>query len=175
MPGVILFLNSCKVNTPDDFFAGKTEDAFFVEFEPDISFPVPNNEDSIDINQDSEYEFFFETVAVPGRTGFYTLPAVKATQDLHILISGLDNMPAALSYGDIINNSGKWVTVDTLMALYYYKYITPDYSQLIGFWNNQQDKYLGIRYKNKLGWIRMSTTPGFRIKESGLVLNADSP
>lgn len=166
--GISLLLNSCKDKTSDDFFAGKTDDVFLINFEPDISFPSPNNEDSIDINQDSKYEFFFETLAIAGQTGFITLPAIKATQDLNILITGENDMPAALSSGDIISNSGKWCTTDTLIAMYYYKYISQYYSELIGFWNNKTDKYLGIRYKNKLGWIKISTSQGYLIKEIGL-------
>lgn len=168
MLGISLFLSSCKDKTSDNFFAGKIDDVFFVDFEPDKSFPPPNNKDSIDINQDPKYEFFFETVVVAGQTGFFTLPVMRATQDLNILISGKDNMPSALPLGEIINNSGTWVKTDTLMALYYYKYITPEYDQLIGFWENQKDKYLGIKYKNKLGWIKISTTPGYWIKEIAL-------
>jgi hypothetical protein len=90
------------------------------------------------------------------------------TSDLNILIAGNDNMPAALSSGETLSNSGKWNTTETVMRLYYFEYVSPNYYKTIGYWKDQQDKYLGIKYKNKLGWIKISTTPGFIIKEIGL-------
>ena len=164
---ISILLNSCKDNTSAAFYAGKTDDVLFIDFEPDIAFPPGNNIDSIDINQDSKYELFFETKDVPGATGFVTVPAVRATQDLNILIGGDHNMPKALSNGEIISSSDKWCTNDTLLLLSYcegsYGHCT-----IIGYWANQQNKYLGFKYKNKLGWIKMSTNQILILKEFGI-------
>jgi hypothetical protein len=163
--GFSLIVSSCIEKNHDDFFAGKTDDVYFIDFEPDRSFPLPNTKDSIDINQDLKFEFFFETLAIAGRTGFFTIPAVKATQDFNIITSGAYNMPSVLNSGDIINNSRNWYSTDSLKALYYYKSITPEHSELIGYWKDQQDKYLGFRYQGKFGWIKISTSQGYIIKE----------
>jgi hypothetical protein len=165
--GISLLFNSCKKKS-DAFFAGKTDGVIYTDLEPGISFPSSNHKDSLDINQDSQYEFYFETKAVPSLSGYITLPAVKTTKDLSFLVTGEDSMPAALSSGEIISLPDKWCKTDTTMLLYYYRYITHDYSDTIGYWNKQKDKYLGFKYKNKLGWIKMSTTPGFIIQEIGL-------
>jgi hypothetical protein len=157
--GIGLLLNSCNDKKSDDFFAGKTSNIFYLDIEPDIILPIGENKDSIDINQDSNYDLFFETKAIPGRHGFFSFPAVKATQDLNILIAGENNMPQALSNGDLIRQSDKWFANDSLLLLYDCEYYgSNEYCTIIGFWADQEDKYLGFRYKNKLGWIKMTTT-----------------
>jgi hypothetical protein len=157
--GLILLFPTCKDKTSDDFFAGKTSDIIYLDIEPDIVFPIGESKDSIDINQDSNYDLVFETKAIAGRHGFFSFPAVKATQDLNILISNENNMPKALSKGEIISNSDKWCINDSLLLLYYCEYYgSNENCTTIGFWADQQDKYLGFKYKNKLGWIKITTS-----------------
>jgi hypothetical protein len=165
---IILSCYSCKDKTLDDFFAGKTDGVIFIDFDPDINFTWPKMKDSIDIDQDSKYEIFFEVIpfAIQG-VGFIFSPAIRSTSNLNIILDNYDNMPVVLSSGDFINNSEKWSTADTLIRLYYFENLSSGY-RTIGHWKDHQDKYLGIKYKNKLGWIKISTAPEFLIKEIGL-------
>lgn len=164
---IILLCYSCE-DKFHNFFAGKTDDVIFTDLDPNINFPYPKMRDSIDIDNDSKYDIYFELVPFATQTGFIVLPAVRSTSNLNILLDSEDNMPVALSSGEIIDNSKKWSTPDTLLRLYYFKQQSQDYYITIGHWKDQQDKYLGIKYKNKLGWLKISTTPGYQIKEMGL-------
>jgi hypothetical protein len=165
---IVFSCYSCKDKTSDNFFAGKTDDVIFIDFDPDIDFTWPKMKDSIDLDQDSKHDLFFEVLpfAIQG-VGFITSSAIRSTSNLNILLDKNDNMPVALSYGDFFNNSEKWSMADTLIKLYYFENVSSGY-RTIGHWKDQQDKYLGIKYKNKLGWIKISTAPGFLIKEIGL-------
>jgi hypothetical protein len=150
----LMIVNACNKNSSDDFFAGKTEDIYYLSFNPELSLPQGNNKDSIDLNGDSVYELMFETLGIAGETGFFTLPAVRATKDLNILLGGEKHMPKALDKGATFNRSENWSKTDTLLALYYYPGL---HSEPIGYWKDQQDKYLGFKYKNKLGWVKITT------------------
>jgi hypothetical protein len=162
--GISLLLNSCNDKASDDIFAGKTDHAFFIDLNPDIDLTYPKMKDSIDIDQDSLYEIFLELLPFPLSTGYTTLPAIRSTSNLNILLAD-DNMPDALSLGDFIDNSAKWSKSDTLIRLVNIERISQNDYRTYGHWIHQQDKYLGIKYKNRLGWIKISTSPSYIIKE----------
>jgi len=164
--GLYLIIHSCKDNSSDEFFAGKTENVYYSKFNPELTFPIGVYKDSIDLYSDSKYELIFETIADAGETGFYILPAVRGTKDLNILLEGEKNMPKALSKGDIICTCDKWSLTDSLLALYYYEYSAPHTYVTIGYWKDQKDKYLGFKYKNKLGWIMITTTVNAQLNQS---------
>lgn len=165
--GISLLVNSCNDKVSNDFFAGKTDHVFFIDINPDIDFTYPKMKDSIDIDQDSQYEIFFELFPFALSTGYTTLPAIRSTSNLNILFAD-DNMPDALSFGDFIDNSANWSKADTLIRLINIERVSQNNHRTIGHWINQQDKYLGIKYKKRLGWIKISTSHGFIIKEIAL-------
>jgi hypothetical protein len=159
---ICTMMHSCKIKSSDVFFAGKTENVYYLKFNPELSLPQGNNKDSIDLYGDLKYELMFETFGVAGETGFFTLPAVRGTKDLNILLDCEKNMPKALSKGQIISIYDNWSSTDSLLALYYYPSL---HSDPIGYWKDQTNKYLGFKYKNKLGWIMITTTVNAQLNQ----------
>lgn len=64
--------------------------------------------------------------------------------------------PIALSYGDTIRVEDIWSSGKLTLESYWQSY-PPGHSGRNGYWQGVEDKYIGIKYNNQLGWIKLDT------------------
>ena len=148
---------SCEKGDVQDVFAGKKDNLYYFDLKPDIEITSLNPSYSININNDLVIDFIFGQVSVPTSSGFMSVPTIKNTKNFQIMISEIDNLPEALEYNEPIKLSNNWSNVnDTLFLLVDHKEGPGGSYPLYGSWLNTENKYLGIKLNNKLGWIKMS-------------------
>jgi hypothetical protein len=167
---IILFLIvSCEPNK-DEIGAGIIDkNVVYNGLSPAMQITNPGK-DSIDFNNDSQYDIVFYKSAVPLLTGFGIITEFLKKVNLQIAIDN-NGYPACLDYKDVINHSTKWSESNqALLVLQSYKCNSYDCPS-IGNFTNVTDKYLAFKMGDYLGWIQLDNSAGGELKIKGYAIS----
>jgi hypothetical protein len=147
---------ACNPEENDLVIIGKyTDNLHVVKIEPNIVIPCsPDGSDSIDLNADNNYDIKFIKARVPLWTGYAYATSLGFTNGVQIALSVINNYPDSLNVGMQINNDLFWTqsSSDTLVLASYAK---SSHSNPIGNYRYVTDKYLGFKFDNRFGWIKL--------------------
>jgi|GEM_PF-5274919 len=118
-------------------------------------------QDSIDVDNDSHYDFVFFKSPKALLSGFGIITEILKKSDIQIFMDTDNKYPACLNYNDAINSSSKWSENAQK------KYILQSYECgsndcfLIGNFISVTNKYLAFRIGDNFGWILLdNVVPG---------------
>ena len=132
---VILTIGSCEKEKAIEVFAGRTENMRYHNFEPDINIsPRLNPKDSVDLNNDGNYDLGFVYKAVPMPTGFASVLVVQPKNNVQIIISEVDQLPDTLNFGDPIAGKNNWSKIDTDVVFVSSKKLAENIFVPVGSW-----------------------------------------
>ena len=110
--------------------------------------------DSIDLNGDSIYDLIFEKTPIPLTTGFGLETKITKKDGIQIVLSIINNYPDNLSYLDKLNPQVNW-SDNIKGTLILQSYLKRDESKVIGNFVFDEIKYIGVKIKNRYGWVKI--------------------
>jgi hypothetical protein len=115
-------------------------------------------DDSIDFNLDNIYDIKFHLEGYSGFGGSihsYYLSIITLNSNAYILTDTI--YPKVLSNGDTISNQIDWKSGD-LLLLGSSEGCCPPTGEMYysGNWKDQTEKFIGIKYNERFGWIKIS-------------------
>ena len=157
---ILLLIASCEPDK-DGICAGLiNNDVTYNEITPTMQIINPG-QDSIDVDNDSNYDFVFIKTPKALLSGFGIITEMLKKSNIQIFMDTFNKYPACLNYNDAINTSSNW-SVNTQK-----KYVLQSYQcgsndcYLIGNFITITNKYLAFRIGNKFGWILLDNkVPG---------------
>jgi hypothetical protein len=125
------------------------------KIEPNFVMPfTPFNYDSLDLNDDNEYDIFFNKSFSPLSSSVIPATYLDTSDGLQIVLSEINNYPDSLNVGVLLNDELKW-TQSSSNSLVLASHANRSISEPIGNFLNVHDKYIGFKLDQKYGWIKL--------------------
>jgi hypothetical protein len=150
---IIIACASCKPDRSDGINTGIINNLVtYKELSPPML--ISNlGKDSLDLNNDSEFEIIFIKSPKALLTGFAIQTEIIKKANIQIIISKLNEYPDSLNYNDLINDSSNWSGLEENKYILQSFECNSNTCSSIGNFIDVTNKYIGFKIGESFGWI----------------------
>ncbi len=146
-------------------------EVFIKDIIPDTVITAPwsqGRDYNLDVDNDNDINFRVFSDYIGGGMVLGSAGVNITTLNSELFVITDSTYPYVLSYGDTIKINDKWGKGNMILESYWQSY-PPGSSGHSGNWYGLNNKYMGVKFNNRLGWIKLDTyTTSLKVCEYAL-------